>query len=321
MRRRKLHVLALACLAAFCVTPDQVFAESEEVAAPAPDETLIYVIREKRLTAGLLGAWIAVNDQSVASVKHKRHAVIRAKAGRLTLNLAIRGYSHASIALDDRPGETVYLHWRFDDPLTEVDAKRAAKLMKKSELAEPIDAPLPNNEEIEVLINLSRLGFQLMRPASHEPEADDEHAVITIFRRDDGEDVELGVWSERSFLGTLKVNEGIRFQVPAGDHFFMAGDFGKTLLKAQVEAGKQYFAWLDYGKMTWRVGLKPVARQESDALHGWLGDVSWVEVESNSMTPRIQERVDIVTEFVRSAAQGTATGDADFYLLNSEHAY
>ena len=53
---------------------------------------------------------------------------------------------------------------------------------------EPIEEVLPNNERIQALLNISRLGFDLTRPAIAEVVPDDKHAVITIFRRDDGED-------------------------------------------------------------------------------------------------------------------------------------
>lgn len=322
MTQRKPQILLFVCLAVFCIAPNHALAESEDVAAPAADETLIYVLREKRLRSGGTKTWIAVNDQTVARVKNKGHAIIRAKAGRITLNLAATGLSLAQIALDDRAGETVYLKWRVGDMgIREVDEAEGRDFLRKSKRTDPISVALPNNEEIDALLNLSTLGFELMRPATHDFEPDSDHAVITIFRRDDGEDWEFGVWSENDFVGSLKVNQGIRIRVPAGDHFFLSGNVGTTLLKAQVEGGKRYFAWLDFGKMISRVRLTPVARQESDRLDKWLRGVSWVETDSDSITPRIQERIDMVTQFVRSAGERTATGDADFHLLSGEHAY
>lgn len=322
MMNRQPYGLLLVCLAASCAVPSQLSADTGDVAAPAADETLIYVIREKRFAGGAVGYWIAVNDQTVARVRHKKHAIIRAKAGRITLNLAMQGYVVAGTTLDDRPGETVYLRFRLGDKeFTEIDHAEAAKLLKKSKLMDPLDAPRPNAEEIDALLNPSRLGLNLMRPTAHEPEADGEFAVLTIFRRDDGKDFEFGVWGEHEFLGTLKVNEGIRIRIPAGEHFFLSSNVGTTLLKAQAEAGKRYFAWLDFGKWIGRVRLTPVFRQDSSKLDEWLSDVNWVEIDSESITPRIQERVDMVTEYVRVAASRAAEGVADVHLLGSEHAY
>ena len=55
-------------------------AQAWGVAAPTQDETLIYVLREGRFTGGGAKMWIAVNDQTVARVKNRQYAVIRAKS-------------------------------------------------------------------------------------------------------------------------------------------------------------------------------------------------------------------------------------------------
>ena len=241
-----LHV----CLIVLCVA--QVGAQ--ETAPPATDETLIYVIREGRFIGAANGYWIAINDQTVARVRNKKHAVIRSKAGLLTLNLANSGVSVAAIALDDRHGETVYLKWRLGDKeLTEVDEAKAKKMLRKSKRMKPIDAPKRNAEQMSVLVNISRYGFDLMRPAVKEIAPTEGHAVITFFRRGDADKLDFGIWGENTFVGTLSAKQAVNIVVPAGNHFFLAGNVGTTLLKAQVEAGKHYYAWLDYGAMLGRV--------------------------------------------------------------------
>ena len=69
------------------------YAQSQVVFEPPPadDETLIYVIREGRMLGAAVGQWIAINDQVVARLRSNRHAVIRAKAGLITLNLSNSG--------------------------------------------------------------------------------------------------------------------------------------------------------------------------------------------------------------------------------------
>jgi len=324
MKMKNPKTLPIAILICFgsCFITSGAMAAAEQIAPPGADETLIYVMREARLMGGGLGVWIAVNDQTVARVKHKKHAVIRAKAGLITLNLALRGQVQASIALDDRPGETVYLRWRLGDVvLVEMDDAEARKQLRKSKLIDPIDAPRSNNEMIAALVNLSMLGFDLTHPITPRLAPDDNHGVITIFRRHDGAEYDLGIWSEHGFVGTLKVEEALEIRVPAGDHFFLAGNVGTSLLKAHVEAGKRYFAWLDFGANIGRVRLTPITLEKSEDLHKWLENVNWVELNADAITPRIAERVAIVTELVQSAAKRANTGKADFHLLSSEHAY
>ena len=293
---------------------------ADGIAPAADDETLIYVIRPKRFTGGAVGFWIAVNDQTVARVKHKKHAVVRAKAGRISLNLAIQGSPVATIAVDDRPGETVYLKYRLgDENIVEVDEEAAHKLMRKSKLMDPIGEALPNNEEIRALLNLSRFGFELMRPASSRLEPDSEAAVITLFRRNEVPKLEFGICGEDGFVATLKANEGVDLRVPAGDHFFLAGQTGTTVMKASVEAGKRYYAWLDVGKMILRVRLTPVARDQANDLDAWLTDVEWVELNPEAMTTRINEREGLVVGFVQSVVEKANQGAADFTVLAADH--
>ncbi len=322
MRKNNRTRLAVAIyVAVLCLLPvDPVVAE-DGIAPAADDETLIYVIRPKRFTGGAVGFWIAVNDKTVARIKHKKHAVVRAKAGRISLNLAIQGSPVATIALDDRPGETVYLKYRVGDAnITEIDAAAAEDLLRKSKLMDPIDEVLPNKEQISALLNLSRFGFELMRPASGRLEPDSESAVITLFRRNEVPKMEFGIWGEDGFIATLKANEGVDLRVAAGEHFFLAGQTGTTVMRASVEAGKRYHAWLDIGKMILRLRLTPVARDQASELDKWLSDVEWVELNPNAMTPRINEREELVVEYLQSVVEKARQGRADFAVLAADHA-
>lgn len=316
------NMLLLAALAIFCFAPHQALAKTSEVAPPAADETLIYVIRESRLLGKANGYWIALNDQTVARIRNKKHAIIRAKAGILTLSLANSGYIFAAAAIDNRPGETVYLKWRLGDTeLTEIDESAASKLLKKSKLMDPIDAPKPNNEEMAVLMNLSRLGFDLMQPATGQLEPDAEHAIITFFRRGEADKIDFGISGEQGYVGTLAADEAVSIAVPAGTHHFMASNLGTSLLKAQVEAGKRYYVWYDYGKMMGRVRLTPVTREQSKDLQGWLEKVSYVQRDPSAASEGVRKREEIAGAYIRSAAARTETGQADFHLLGSEHAF
>ena len=295
---------------------------ADEITPPTADETLIYVMREGRFAGGGGKIWIAVNDQTVARVKNKGHAVVRAKAGRITLNLATGGLSAGQISLDDRPGDTVYLKWRLGDlTIREVNEAEGQKFLRKSKQTKPIKENRANNEEVAVLINLSRLGFDAMQPASAEVVPDDGHAVVTFFRLSEVERFEYGIWGEQGFVGTLSANSSIGISVAPGEHFFIAGNVGKSLLKVEAEAGKRYYALLDIGKMIGRVRLTPVALNDSAKLEGWLNDIEGTELVPDAKSDRIKERELIVMDFLKGAVERTVTGKSDFHLLGSEHAF
>lgn len=268
------------------------------------------------------GHWIAINDQTVARLKNDKHAVIRAKAGLITLNLANSGVPMFPVALDDRPGETVYLKWRLGDKeMTELDEAGAAKPLRKTKPMDPIEAPLPNAEEISVLINLSRLGFDLMQDGGEDIAPNDEQGVVTVFRRKEADKIDLGIWNEQGFVGTLGAEEAVSIALPPGTHYFLAGNVGTSLMKAQIEAGKHYYAWLDYGKMMARVRLTPVASSESAELQKWLKKTSHVSLNPQALTDRIRDREKIVTDFLNEAIDRADSGAADFSLLDNDSAH
>ena len=102
-----LRRFVVVSLFSLCTPLAGVFAQETEVTPPADDETLIYVIREGRFAGSMNKMWIAVNDQTVARVENDAYAIVRAKAGRITVNLATAGIVAGAIAVDDRPGNSL----------------------------------------------------------------------------------------------------------------------------------------------------------------------------------------------------------------------
>ena len=318
--RTRARILALALLAAVFVTPPSNDSHAGDVAPPAPDETLIYLLRTGKL--GAAKVWVAVNDQTVAQFSNKGYTVVRAKTGAITLNLALGGMVLTAIALDDRPGQTVYLQWGINEyRFEELDAQKGAELVHAAEQAPPIDKVLGNNEQMHALIDLSRLGFDLMRPASERLMPDAEHAIVTIFRRSDNPKLHFGVWAEDHYVGTLSANEGIDVSLTPGEHYFGSGHVGTTLLKTQVEAGKHYYVLLDVGGVVLRVYLNPVTKKDAPQLKNWLHDVNFVRLESAGLSPRALEREATYTGFVRSSVEKAKAGKLDFTSLGSDDAF
>lgn len=292
------------------------------VAPPGPDETLIYVIREGKMLGAAGGHWIAINDQTVGTLRNDTHTVLRYPAGVITLNIAQGGYPEAAVALDDRPGETVYLLYELGaTEFIELDEQKAQKLIRKTDRSKPIDAVMPNDEQAAVLMNLSRLGFDLMEPAAGPAEPDAGHGVVTIFRQKDGDKLDFGIWNQHGFVGTLGPRQAVSLKLKPGSYFFMASNLGYTQMRADVEAGKRYYAWLDYGGWIGRVRLTPVPASDADELDKMLRKVSYVQpgpaVDAEAV--RVRERT--VVEFINGVAQQAEAGEVSYNLLGPENAF
>ena len=117
------------------------------------------------------------------------------------------------------------------------------------------------------------------------------------------------------------MKEAVRFRVPAGNHYFLAGNNGTSLLKAEVQAGKEYFVWLDNGKLNHKVRLTPISPKKAKKLKKWLEPVLWVELDSEKITPRFQERGSIVSEFIKTEVENPESKRSNFQLLGTDHAF
>ena len=319
-RRWLTSACSATLLAVFCFSlPPK--AQAQEVAPPGPDETLVYIFRAGRFMGGGAKVWVAVNDKTVARLENKGYAAVRAKAGAITLNLAQIGMVLTAVALDDRPGETVYLRWRVGDyAFEELSADEGRALIADADQSEPPEEPLGNKEQVDALLNLSRLGFDLMQPAQ-KLEPDSSHAVLTILRREENPNFKFGVWAEDRHIATLAANEAVDVRLDPGEHFFLSGHVGTTLLKANVEAGKHYYAWIDVGEMVFRVKMMPVATGESKQLGEWLEQVSFVQLDPAAMTPRVRERETMVTTWVRSVADRARSGTVDYTEIGADNGF
>jgi hypothetical protein len=314
----RLVLIALIALVAGVSTGN---AQQAGIEPPADDETLIYVIREGRYAGSMNKMWVAVNDQTVGKIENDAYAVVRAKAGRITLNLATAGIVAGAVAVDDRPGETVYLKWRLGDiHMTEVPTDEAQPLLASLTPTPPIDEILPNNEQVQANFALDILGMNLTQPETAAVEPDDEHAVVTVFRRDKKDRLKVALWSADGYIAALEVNEGVRVKVPAGETFLFAGLIGDAFVKANVEAGKNYYVSIDIGVVKYKV--EPVRSKDKRKLDKWLKKVTFVAaLDDESRTDRVREREQIVTEFLNSAAESQMAAGNQLKLIGAEHAF
>jgi hypothetical protein len=295
-------------------------AQDEGVAPPADDETLIYVIREGRFAGSMNKMWIAVNNNTVARVENDAYAVVRVPAGHVTLNLATAGIVAGAVAVDDRPGESVYLRWRLGDFfLTELDADEGAAVIAGLERTPPIDELRPNNERVQANFALDMLGLGLTHPTTEMLEPDDEHAVVTVFRRDKKELVRVALWSNDGYKGMLELNQGTQFRLPAGEHHLFAGLIPDTTVVANVEAGNRYYVSIDIGMV--KIKVEPVAAKEKKKLDKWLKKVEWVALDPALVTGRVHEREEIVLEFLRAGDENGLLDSEKINELGEKHIF
>ena len=66
MSRYRISIPLTVLVTVLCFVPPMPVAQAEDIAAPAADETLIYIFRVGRFVGGGAKLWIAVNDQTVA---------------------------------------------------------------------------------------------------------------------------------------------------------------------------------------------------------------------------------------------------------------
>ena len=315
---RRLIFIALFALIA---GPSTAVAQDAGIAPPAADETLIYVIREGRFAGSMNKMWVAVNEQTVARVENDAYAVVRAKAGRITLNLATTGIVAGAIAVDDRPGETVYLNWRLGDVhMAELQAEEAHQLLANLNQTAPIDEVRPNNEQVQANFALDVIGLDLTHPATDILEPDDEHAVITVFRRDKKDRFKVALWGADRYIAGLDVKQGVRIKVPAGEHYLFGGLMADSVLRANVEAGKNYYAEVDIGLV--KLKLKPIKSKDKKKLDKWLKKIQFLAAAGDDLrTERVREREAIVTAFMNSALRDNPEAAKKHQLMDSAHAF
>src|SRR5262249_51473227 len=131
----------------------------------------------------------------------------------------------------------------------------------------------------------------------------------------------FGVWGEDRHIATLSANEAVDIRLDPGEHFFLSGHVGTTLLRANVEAGKHYYAWIDVGEMVFRVKMMPVETREATELEKWLSEVTYVRLDPAAQTPRVLERETLVTDWVQSVVERARGGTVDYTELGSAHAF
>lgn len=319
----RLRLVMTVCIAMLCSLVGGA-AGSQEVSdrPPAPDETLIYVIRRGRLLGESLGSWVALDDKIFARIGPDEHTVLRASAGSITLSLIVQGRVIGRFAVDDRPGEVVYLlHDARARNFMELSAKDGLKWIGKSDRVEPLDAPIGNGEYAYALLNIGELGFETMRRGDQLLEPDASSAIITFLQRRESNRASISIWSTDGYLGDIESEEYVQLRVGPGRHYYLVGNLESSILRADVEAGKRYYVWVDVGAWLRNTKLIPIRLELERDLNDWLDDAQLVVLDTDALTPRIQERIKVMIPFVVHGIEEAMSGHGDVIVVGDEDAF
>ena len=272
-------------------------AVAEGAADPVAAATQVYIIREKSFVGGGRGVWIAANDRVVASLSNGSHV-------RLTLDQAINSINavqgkagFAYMALDNRPGETIYARIEYlKGTITEIPADEGAALVAKTKPMTLLDEVRPNDAYDNLLVNPELLGLGLVSTAV-EPMTTDEHSAVISFYRPGKLVAQLPFtfWNQDGYAASLYGGQYVQLRVAPGSHRFVGFSERLSVLEMSVEAGKEYAVEFDVG-MGWNqahIKLLPVdTTAQASKIDGWKQTLALVGVDqaalaSEKAAPRV----------------------------------
>lgn len=163
---------------------DQSSQEAEVPAVSGGDqETMLYLIRERKFVGGARGVWVAANDKVVADLDSGTHVLLGLKPGLNTINIVQGKAGFAYTTIDHRAGDTAYLVMDYKaGTLTEVPPDQGAALVKATKEKTALAEPRHNDGYDNLLINPALLGFGMIAENVQPIAPDEQSAVISFYR-------------------------------------------------------------------------------------------------------------------------------------------
>ncbi len=209
---------------------------------PAADQTHVYVVRGSNFQGGARGLWVAVNDKVVADLPNGSHVLLKLPAGINTVH-GVQGTAGVGFcAVDNRPGETVFLQFDYAKGKTvEVARDLGVSMVMQTKAVAPLAEPRRNDAYDNLLLNPGALGLDLVTQGGEALAPDAQSAVVTFYRGG-GVTAELSysIWSDSAYLGSLTGNSYFQVRLPPGSHTFVARSERFSIVRADLEAGKHY---------------------------------------------------------------------------------
>jgi len=131
------------------------------------DETQIYVFRQKSMVGAMLTMSVGVNDRLVAQLKSSTYCTFTEKAGYVTVYLLQANVPIASVILDNRPGEIVYLNYDYKrGKVTEIPRSQGLALVDRYQ-KRPNLAEYKPNPVYKEMIDVATREAERMPPPSN----------------------------------------------------------------------------------------------------------------------------------------------------------
>lgn len=126
---------------------EQVAVKSEVIEPPPKvieGDTEVVVIRRKSMVGAMMSMSVGVNDRLVARLKSSTYCVYKEKAGFVTVYLLQANTPIASVNLDNRPGETVYLLYDYKrGKVSEIPQTEATRYLDAYKKVSNVSKPNP----------------------------------------------------------------------------------------------------------------------------------------------------------------------------------
>ena len=285
---------------------EQVANRDGSAAGVMEGDTQIYVFRTKSMMGAIRSVSVGVNDRLVAKLESSSYCMFKEKAGPITVNISQLKGIGSSIAVDQRPGELVFLSYDYKrGTFNEIDRSRGLDLMKKYKEVPNLTIPIPNPAYVVGLMNPGITDHSLMKTSGVLLQPDADHAVITfVGDYEKFKTLPVGIWTEDKFLGSLNGNSLFQTKVLPGKHMF----FGKyehwSVLEAEVEAGKNYYVQVTISR-GWRmphVRIIPVKKDiEQSVIDNWMSFSEWLVFDEQNLKISIKERMEAAVPFIEKA--------------------
>ncbi|MBV1914783.1 MAG: DUF2846 domain-containing protein [Pseudomonadales bacterium] len=283
------------------------------------DKTGLYVIRGSNFVGAARGLWVAVNDSVVADLSNGSHVYLELDAGLNTLHFVQGKSGHGYLAIDNKPGETLYAKFGYatDNLAMILDSGLGQTMVMKTSKVMPLIEKRNNDAYDNLVINPGLLSYPIMIESPELLTTDKDHALVRFYRPETLiADIAFDIWNQDGYVGSTKGGTYFSAKLLPGHHVFISKSERYSVLDAELEAGKEYAVELDVG-MGWNQAHIKLLPMDLSTEKGNQQAMKWREnlkatllnqelIESDAMAKRIKTGF----EYLENERKAIASGDA-----------
>ena len=239
-------IITAGCATTYKVDP--ILIENFQQPKVPTEKTGLYVIRGSNFAGAARGLWVAVNDSVVADLSNSSHVYLELNAGLNTLYFVQGKVGFGYLAVDNKPGETLYAKFGYASTNTteEIDKDLGQTMVMKTTAVTPLAETKNNDAYDDLLINPGVLDYPIMIESSEILTADENHALVRFYRPDKLiADCAFDIWNQDGYIGSTKGGSYFTVKLKSGHHVFISKSERYAVLDAELDAGKEYAVELD----------------------------------------------------------------------------